>query len=566
MNKIYNILETKHKKKIILLLFFMSISTILEVVGIGSIIPAVSIILNDNIFYDYINKFIDIDKRTFVIIFFISILVFFLLKTSFMFFYVFYQANFGFEIETDFSKKLLKKYLNEDYIFFTKTNSSFLIRNVIYEVEKFRTVIMHNVYLFTDGFIFIGIMGLLLFVDFFVTITLFSSIIIIFILFYLLTKNKINYYSKRRQFFDGQRLKFLQESIAGIKELKIYDKLKFFASRFEEAHKGSVFAARFQSILSAIPRLSIELIAVSSLMIFFTMIILFDRNYEETITLMFIFGASAFRLLPLTNKMIVSLQSIRYHRPVINLISNELNKETFKDSDKKIDKLKDLPFNKAIIFKNINFKYNKIQNNILNNINLKISKYESVGLLGLTGAGKTTFLNILLGMIKPTEGTLYCDEYDIYSNIKLWQKKISYVSQSPFFLDSSIYENIAMGLNFNEIDIKKVEKVAELASIKDFINSLPEKFNTIIGEKGVRLSGGQKQRIQIARALYRNPEILIFDEATNALDKNTEKQLLKTIFNFKNKFTIFIVSHDSNVLDFCSTIVRIEEGRLTKIK
>ena len=343
----------------------------------------------------------------------------------------------------------------------------------------------------------------------------------------------------------------------GIKEVQILDRQDEFGIELNDQYVRLNKLELDFTILTSLPRILLELIGVFSFVIFIVILLYQNQSPSEIVPTIALFSISFIRVLPAIVNIVQNLQHRKYHQPAFNLIFEEL--EILKKSnfiDKK-DKPQISEFNKEkidIIFDKFFFRYPNFNKNILNNINLKIRHGEVLGIIGGSGTGKTTFVDNLLGLLKPTEGEILANDTNIQSNIHQWQKKIGYVSQSIFIMDASIEENIAFGITQDKIDKKLMEYALNSAQLNELNHKLSKSNNPSVGENGVRLSGGQRQRIGIARALYRNPSILLLDEATNSLDKHTEDKILDVIANLNKQKTIIIISHDKNSLRYCDRI------------
>jgi ABC-type multidrug transport system fused ATPase/permease subunit len=295
---------------------------------------------------------------------------------------------------------------------------------------------------------------------------------------------------------------------------------------------------------------------------------LLNSNYEvgNIIVITGIFAAASFKILPGVNRIMNSFVSMRYGYASLEEIYQDLQTETKKINYVKNNIGSKLPFKNFIKFKNIYYSYPENKKIILNNINLEIRANTTIGLLGESGSGKTTFIDLLIGILNTVKGEIKVDEKDILSNLREWQNNIGYIPQFIYLIDDTIKKNIAFGLNEEIIDIGKMENALEVSQMKNFVETLPKKIETKVGEFGVRLSGGQRQRIGIARSLYNNPNLLVMDEATNSLDEETEKKIMNSIYLMKGKKTILISSHKKSILDKCDIILKFESGKITPIK
>ena len=381
------------------------------------------------------------------------------------------------------------------------------------------------------------------------------------LIFLSLTKKTLSLWGSKRQKLDGYISKIILESMRGIKEIKVMSKQDFFFKKY--AHTNSERAninANFLT-LNLTPRFYLEFISIISLAGFIIVFLYQGGEFSNLITTVGVFVAATFRMLPSVNKIISSMQVIKYKKYSLDLLINELKNtptENLQSDDEEII------FNKQFEIKNLDFSHNK-DKLILKNACLKISKGETVGIVGPSGSGKTTLINLILGLYPEAKNHIYVDGKPLES-IKSWRRKIGYVSQSIFLLDDSIRNNVAFGINLSSSDSKRITNVIKTASLDSFIKSLSKGVDTIIGEQGQQISGGQRQRIGLARALFSDSEILIFDEATSALDNFTEKEVIKSILKLRGKKTLIMVAHRLTTLKECDIIYELNDGKINVYK
>ena len=395
-----------------------------------------------------------------------------------------------------------------------------------------------------------------------------SIIIILFfgitsVIFYLFVKNRLLGWGKRRLLHDSKITKHIMQGFGSVKELKIMALENFFINQFNYHNNSKAkIIARLTTILQ-VPRLYLEVLSIIGLSGFVIFLIYLNIPSDELIPTIGIFVASAFRLIPSINRIMSSLQSIRYSGPVIDRLHEEfrLISENYLINENS-NNINDFNFNKKIEIKNICFTYPEAKNKSLININFSVNKGDCIGFMGKSGSGKSTLIDVLTGLLNPQSGKVIVDGKDIFKNIKKWQNKIGYVPQSIFLTDDSIKNNIAYGVSDSDLNYQSLNKSIKEANIDEFIENLPLGFETNVGEKGVKISGGQRQRIGIARALYNNPEILVLDEATSALDVKTEAEIIRTINSLKGGKTIFIVTHRSSTLKDCDKIYELNSGKI----
>ena len=573
--KFFSLLDGKERKNFFIVLSLILIGVFLEMFSISLFIPLLSLFSSDydqsNFFITFLSKYINFDTNDNVDDYFkiilILILIFFLIKTIFFSFSIWFQNFFAFKIHTNFSKKIFKKYLDENYTFFLNMNSAILIRNSFTEIEKLiRGVLTPSMMLLTEIFVVFGLSLLLLFFEplgFLISFVYFSSAVYLFL---VITKKKLYVWGKDIQNIDGIRLKYLQQSFGAIKEIKLMGKENFFYNLYQNKLYKSNSIYTKVSTLSQLPRFWLEYIVVVGLVFLIFVLFFLENSTDQIIPIIGLFAIVAFRLLPSVNRIVNCIQSLRFNRPVIDVLHNELTKinpiQPF-SYDKNNSKIL-INFENLLEIKNVDFSYNNNTNKILNNFSMQIRKGESLGIVGISGSGKTTLLDIILGLLQPQNGYLTVDNVNINKNLSYWQQHIGYVPQNSYLIDDSLKRNIALGIKDDDINYNNLNNAIEKSQLKDFIIELNNGLDTNIGEKGVKISGGQRQRISIARALYHNPSILIFDEATNALDQKTEENIILSIKSLKKEKTILFVSHNKEILNFCDKIYDISENKYIK--
>ena len=548
-----------------LLFLLILIGTFFEAFGIGLVLPLIISITSDfgsssNYLLDNIYSLLNLSNQREAIVFFVSTLIIVsIIKFLYLSFLAWYQMSYSFGLLARISNSILKNYMFKDYFFHIQNNSSILIRNTINEVNLLTTnSIIPSLQLITEFTVLSGIFLLLLYIEPYgafsaLFITIFASSV-----FYYFTNKRILKWGSLRQEYDGKKIQRLQESFGGIKEINLLGAQDFFINRFVRENFGFADVSAKHSATHQIPRLWIEMLAIASIGVLLSLMIEDNSDFSVIIAKLGVFAAAALRILPSATRIMSSIQLLKFSQPIIKTISSELNHQNIQTS--LTDDLK-LNLENSIDFDSVSFSYEDNTKMAINNVSLSIKKGETIGILGPSGAGKTTLVDLLLGLIEPTSGGIYVDKTNIHESLKNWQSKIGYVPQNIFLTDDTLKNNIAFGLNENDIDDEKLSRAIELSQLSKFVDSLEMGFNTNMGERGSRLSGGQRQRIGIARALYHNPDILILDEATSALDLKTEADFLDVIKGFKNQKTIIIITHrESTLQNMCNKILRINHG------
>jgi ATP-binding cassette, subfamily B, bacterial PglK len=557
----YNILplrEQKYTKKLFIFLFF---SFFIEMLSIGALIPSISFFISPEIYeekYTFIfnvmqkMSFLDGDLKSDILLILLSIFTF---KFLFMVALNYYQSDFIYKVQTSISAEILKKYFTNSYYFFIKTNSSIIIRNVIIEVEQFAIALISYNFFFNEILILFGVTVLLLIYQPTMTLILIATITLLIIFYNLLTKKIIEKFGLERQKYEGERIKNLNEIVGSIKDIKMQSLEKFFLRDFNESNRYAANSSKWIKIYQSLPKNILEIIIVIGFLGIAFFFLKESKINNEFIVLGGIYTICVIKLMPSVNRILSSFQRIRYSMPVIDNIRKEL---TSVNDQKKSLEIKD--FNKINV-KSLSFTYPKSGKKNLLDIDLEITKGKIYGIIGTSGSGKSTLVNIISGLLNPDQGKIKIDNQS-FPNFECLRNLIGYMPQNIFLLDDSIAHNIALGVNKEKIDFNKIKQLLQNVKLDTFIKSLPNGLHTMVGERGAMLSGGQLQRLGLARALYKNPSILIFDEFTSSLDKLTEIEILNNIKMLKGSKTLIISSHSDEVKKICDKIYVIENGKI----
>lgn len=566
IKKLYFILNKEQKLASLALGALLFIGVLLEMLGIGMLLPVLSIIATPD--YTLPIKSIPIIRNIsfsedfdFTLFLMLSLLCLFFIKTIFLTFLAWRSSKFSAELEAEVSTRILMGYLNESYIFHTKRNKSELLRNLKVEVAQFVEFVRCVIELTIELGIAIGLLGALLFIAFSSTLIILALFVLPCVVMYFLLRNKLNNWGQVRQVYEEQIQRYALEGLGLVKEIKLGGIETYFKNLFCDSSYAKADIIKKQRAWIQIPRFYLELIAVVALTSFTLVMYLNGKSLILIIPTLGAFAFAAFRIMPSINRIMTAMNFIIYSRAVVELIYQELKSIDKRSESALSQNLAKLSFSNRIEFENINFAYPESKDRQLKDMSFSISKGESVGLIGKTGSGKTTVINVLLGLIKPDSGALLIDGINVDNHKKEWQKKIGYVPQQITLIDGSILKNIALGISDEKICMDQIGVSIKAAQLTDFINSLPEGLSTKIGENGVLLSGGQRQRIGLARALYIDPDILVFDEATSALDNNTEREVIDSISRLGGKKTIIMVAHRLSTLDNCNRIFELTSGR-----
>ena len=570
--KLTFLINKKLKKKLILIYFITIIGTFLETLGIGVILPILKIIvegkdfLNDisfhNFFLNDLASFLQKKSYNELVIFLLVSLIFiFFVKTAFFLFLIQKQTKFSHLVEYELAKQFFSHYLHQDYSFHLKRNSSELLANITEEIRNLRiNLIDPFLIISTEIILLIAIITLLVAIEPVGSLTIGLITLLISFLYVKITSKKILTLSKKRQIHEALKIHHLRQGLNGIKEIKISCKENSFLSIFDKHNLETLNSrANFHS-WNAIPKYILEFIGVFGLSILAVILVKKGADIKSLLPTLGVFVVATLRLLPSASKIIQSAGKIRYGVPSVNLLKKEIEQSDYKTSKKNIKNLKDFEFNE-LKFENISFNYLNSNKKILDRISLRINKGDKIGIVGASGTGKSTLIDIFTGLINPSFGKIYLNERLVKLNDKNWYDVIGYTPQFIFLTDDTILNNIAFGVNEREHQLKSIKRACEVAELDNFIKTSNSGLKTKIGELGVRLSGGQRQRIGIARAIYSNPQILVFDESTSAIDIKTEEKIINNINSLPNK-TVIIISHRLSTLQKCNKVFEIKNGNL----
>ena len=562
IKNIFKIFDNNQKKKFYILIFLMIISMILEILGIASLIPLINFFLkNDLIYYkQYIDKINFLDNFSvleIISLILFSIILFFLIKNLYLAFYYWFESKIIYKIRFDLGVKLFKKYINKPYSYHVERNSSDLLSKIIQQAPAFGNAIMSLASLFSNSILLIGIFAFLFILRPLETFLILLIIFFLSFIFFLLIKKKIFNIGKKTEEIERERLRVLQESFGGIKEINIYNAQNKFISLFIKLSDRVANIGFVASFFQKVPKVWFEVIIIFTTFSLLFYNLFFNFNNERILITLSIFLISSIKILPSVSAILIAMQNIKFSENSLINILKDLNADNNDLQNQQIFKNNDVVFKNEIKFFNVSFHYPNSNRLIINDCNISIKKNDFICILGETGSGKSTFVDLLTSLVSPTNGKILVDNVDISENIYSWKNKISYVPQHPFLLDASIKENIIF-YSTQDYSEEKFNESLNKAELNELINRLPNGADSVVGEKGARISGGEKQRISLARAIYNDSEIIIFDESTNALDSETEKKIMNTIIKFKGIKTVIFITHKKEFLSVYDRKFKLE--------
>ncbi len=582
LSKVLYILTGSKTTLLFLVCLFLLIS-LLDVIGIGLIGPFIGLATNPNLIQQ--NAFLGwayvqtgaSDARYFIALVGLAVAIIFYIKSFFYFQIQRYVYHYALDQLVKIRFRLMHNYLTAPYTFHLSTNSSVLLQTVTAEAQQFCYGITLPLLLAAANFVVLFALVLLLAItDILATISILLILLIAFLIYYLF-KDSIGRWGQIASEANIEMLRIINHSIGGIKETQIIGCESYFETQFVKETKRFAVAASFSHVFQFVPRIVLEALLVT-FVVGFTIVsqLLFNRSPESLISVLGVFAVSSVRLLPAASQFISSLTTLKSSSYSLNRIYFDLkelekpgSKETALPETRNISwensKIPALSFKNKIVLDGLRYRYPNVSELALKDISLTLKKGQSIGLIGKSGAGKTTLVDVILGLLLPESGDIKVDGASVYQNgIRSWQNLIGYIPQSIFLTDDTIEQNIAFGVPEEHIDPERLNKVIQSAQLEDMIQQLPDGVKTSVGERGVRLSGGQRQRIGIARALYHEREILVLDEATAALDNETEKLVSEAIKSLSGTKTIIIIAHRLSTIKHCDCIYMMDQGRIVK--
>lgn len=570
---------SKHQKaRIMQLVILMVLGGLLETCSVSLILPFVNAIMNPDALMEnrYVQVLMDMlhigSASGFLVVLAVALAVLYILKNVYLLFEYNMQYRFVYRNMFDLQKRLLHSILNRPYEFFFKADSGELIRLITSDAADAFSTLSTLLMLLTESIVSLMLIAVVFAIAPFVTLAIAFVLFTLMLVINSAVKPKVRKASLYYQDASAGLNRWLLQSVEGMKEIKVMQKEKFFEDNFERYGRIRVDALRNFNVLSFCPRFLIEAVSMSVLFLMAAVLILNGEEIESLVPVVSAVAAAAVRLMPSVNRISNSLAAVSYGEPRLdNLIKNledlsgsaDVLPETHSVSEQKKGQKETVPeLRDNISLCHVTYRYPQAAENVLQDASMTVRYGESVGIVGNSGAGKTTAVDIILGLMHVQAGSVRIDGVDISKDLQGWLGQAGYIPQTIFMLNDSIRANIAFGVLENEISEEAVWRALKEASLDEFVRGLPEGLDTQIGERGIRLSGGQRQRIGIARALYRNPRVLILDEATSALDHETEADIMESMKNLMGKKTMIIIAHRLSTIESCDHIYRVENGRL----
>lgn len=575
IKKMNLLLDKKQKRFMIVLVLMMLVGAVLETASISIVIPVVSLVMdqdavvNNELVASIYNALGMKSPRAFTILVMVSMIAAFVVKNVFLYFQQKVLYSFVYTNQFRTSERMMKNYMRRGYEFFLNADTAVIQRSITSDVNNMYGLVLAVLQLVSEGIVFICLVGVLLVSDFKMTIMISVLLVVTLLVIKKILKPLMYKAGEDNQNYYSGLFKWISQTVTGIKDVKIGGRESYFVDEYIKCGKGYVNAVQKYTLLNNIPRLLIETVSVAGMILYLLILMLMGENTEGMLGVIAAFGVAVVRLMPCANRINNQLNNIAFFEPFFMGVSDNLQDEISSEHSDMTDMLpldEKLPVKNAIEMKEICYRYPNTERWIFDKADLTIKIGTSVGIVGTTGAGKSTIVDVLLGLLRISDGSIKADGADVLdpANYRKWLKNVGYIPQTIFMLDDTIRKNIAFGIPEDEIDEKRLWEVAKEAQLDEFIKSLPEGMETGIGERGIRISGGQRQRIGIARALYEDPEVLILDEATSALDNDTEAAIMDAINRLHGQKTLVIIAHRLQTIEKCDEVYRVEDGKITK--
>ena len=573
-SKLLILLDRKQKMQMAGIVFMMLIGGVLESVGISLIVPVMTIVVNPaavntnsvlKVIYDTFSFTRVIQLATLIML---SLVFVFVIKNIFLYFMNVVQLRFVYTNQFSTSRRMMINFMTRPYEYYLSADTAVIQRNITSDVNNMYGLILNLLQLISEIIVFVCLVGILLIQDTVMTLSIASLLIAVLLIIKFIIKPVMKRAGEDNQNFYSGLFKWISESVTGIKEIKIANKENYFINEYSKCGNGYVSAVQKYNLYNSTPRLLIESVSIAGMIGYMLFVMYNGETVQELLPHMTVLGAAAARLLPSANRINNYLTSISYFEPFFMNVSDNLQYEINDDrisydEDSYVSVAVDkLPIHEKIEMRDMCYRYPGTQSYILDHADITVPVGKSVGIVGTTGAGKTTAVDVLLGLLKPESGVILADGIDIREHYSSWLKNIGYIPQTIFMLDSTIRKNIAFGVPESEIDDEKVISALKEAQLYEYVKTLPDGLDTTIGERGIRLSGGQRQRIGIARALYEDPEVMVLDEATSALDSETEAAVMDSINRLHGRKTLIIIAHRLQTIEKCDQVYRVENGKI----
>ena len=557
---LWDVLTRKERRALIGIFLLILVGTVLETFSVGLLIPALSVLTKDDSEFNlpYLTLKSSLSKTELIQLAAAAIFVVYLTKNIFLGVSTWIQRGFLTKISARLSARMLEIYIRQPYSYHLRQNSSVLIRNTQDASMVVAGGIEPSLTVLSDGLIAVSLFVVLVVVEPLGTLSAIAIFLSATYLFQRFTNNRLQRWGKQRQQQKGKIIQTIQQSLGAVKDVQVLGREQTFIDIHREQQIVDTNLLRRINMTQALPRLWLEIIAMGSMASLVVIMLWVGNEVNAIVPVVGLFALSAFRVLPSVNKIVNGLQTLRVSRSTIETIHQDLGLAVSEPNF-----VGDVRFEfSSLTTTNLNFRYEMTEQDVLKDVSVSVLRGEAVGFVGQSGSGKSTLIDILLGLLDPKSGSVSINRRSISEVKQQWQRIVGYIPQTIFLMDDSLRRNIAIGITDSEIDEAAIQDALKSAQLEDFVASLPEGLDTVVGERGVRLSGGQRQRIGIARALYHRPSVLVLDEATSSLDTETEKGVMQAVQALQGDKTVIIVAHRLSTVEYCDRLYRLDAGRI----
>ena len=574
-DKLRMIFPVKERRYFVFLFFLILIRTLFDFLSVSLVLPLVRLLLDpaalgQRSWYQLLTRLLGIrDQNTMLLVMIAAIIAVYVIKNLFAIYMTVVQEVFMARNRMSTSAKCLECYLRKPYSFHLQHNSSEIIRSIYTDVANAYNVVSCVISILADILISIVLVVYLTMVDLWLTLSIVAGLALYSVCYFLLVRNRLKQAGRETRRISVNMVKALHQAVGGIKEVKVMGTERFFVDAY--AADGSAFVdnKRRYALFSGVPKYLVEILCIGCVLGLAAVKIALRQDLSAIVGSLSAFAVAAIRLMPSANKINDSLNSISYYMPGLNAVCEMIDENWGEDIGRPVQepegRIGDAePRQADIRVENLSFRYPDSDEPVFENVSFTVKAGSSVGIVGVTGAGKTTLVDIILGLLEPQQGRVCYGDADIRADYPRWQSHIGYIPQEIYLMDESIRANVALGVQRSRIDDAKVWQALEEAQLADFVRSLKDGLDTVVGERGVRLSGGQRQRIGIARALYHDPDILFLDEATSSLDRATEQAVIGSVHRMAGRKTCIIIAHRQSALEHCDAVYRVQDGTLIR--
>jgi len=539
------------------------IGMFLETISLGIVVPIIGILTQDDYQQKYpfiVDIFGNLSREELISAVMVAMVLIYVVRSLFLFWSLWIQKGFSASVSGRLSQSLFSIYLRQPYMFHLQRNSSTLMRNAKNATSVVTCGVDPFLVLLTDGLVAIAMFALLIAVEPVGTLAVLLVFGLSTFVFQRTTRRRIDNWGYQVDYHETKILQHLQEGFGGAKDVKVLGRENEFLSQHEKHLGESIRINRIYNVILTLPRSFMEIITIVGLCLLVVSMVVRGRELADIVPILGLFAAAAFRVMPSINRLLMATQTLIFNRSIIASVYRDF----LLDSPDSLTVKSNTKFASQLELVDVSFQYPAAATTSLQNVSLVVKRGEAVGFVGPSGAGKSTLVDVILGLFAPTSGVVKVDGQDVQQNLRNWQNQIGYVPQAIYLTDDTLRRNVAFGLNDENIDDNLVRDAIRLAQLEEFVATLPEKLETVVGERGVRLSGGQRQRIGIARALYHNPSVLVLDEATSSLDTPTEHGVMQAVQALQGSKTVLIVAHRLSTVEYCDRLYKIENARITE--